>query len=181
MATKNPTPLFRVGDRVAIRYSDWRGRIVEFRGPLAPGGVYVYRVRVPLKPKPTYIELREDQLAALSTPPNEEAKPFVNHVPDMLGEQENGPALPKSAKKTPLFQVRDRVKIRRSDWRGQIVEFRSPLAPGGKFVYRIRIPSKPEPFYIEVPEDELKAISRRVTQKFSSSAHRRVRDKQKGK
>ncbi len=69
MATKKPDPLFQVGDRVAIRYSDWHGRIVEFRGPLAPGGMYVYRVRVPLKPKPSYIELREDQLARISHRP----------------------------------------------------------------------------------------------------------------
>ncbi|MGH7169054.1 MAG: hypothetical protein ACRELG_02090, partial [Gemmataceae bacterium] len=69
MTAKTRSPRFQVGDRVAIRYSHWRGRIVEFRGPLAPGGVFVYRVRVPLKPKPSYIELREDQLEALPAPP----------------------------------------------------------------------------------------------------------------
>lgn len=76
MATKTSSPRFQVGDRVAIRYSPWRGRIVEFRGPLAPGGVFVYRVRVPMKPKPTYIELREDQLEALPTPPKVKPSPF---------------------------------------------------------------------------------------------------------
>lgn len=179
MATKNATPLFQVGDRVAIRYSDWRARIVEFRGPLAPGGVFVYRVRVPLKPKPKYIELREDQLAALSTPPNVEPKPLENPAPDIQGPQENGPTLPKGAKKAPLFQLGDRVRIRRSDWRGRIVEFRGPLAPGGKFVYCVQIQAEPEPFYIEVPEDEMTAIPRRAKQKTSSSARRRVRDERK--
>jgi hypothetical protein len=181
MATKNPTPLFQVGDPVAIRYSDWRARVVEFRGPLAPGGVYVYRVRVPLKPKPTYIELREDQLAALLVPPKIETKPFENHAPDTLGQQEKGPTLPKGTKKSPLFQIGDRVRIRRSDWRGRIIEFRGLPAPGGMFVYCIEIPAKPKPFYIEVPEDELKAIPRGAKQKSNSSAQRRVRDAQKGK
>ena len=31
-------------------------------GPLGPGGVQVYRVRVRRKPEPKYIELMEDQL-----------------------------------------------------------------------------------------------------------------------
>jgi hypothetical protein len=48
---------------VTVRYwPKWRGRIVELRGPLGPGGVQIYRVRFPGKPKPDYIELREDQL-----------------------------------------------------------------------------------------------------------------------
>ena len=69
MATKKTSPLFQVGDRVKILHSDWRGRIVEFRGPLGPRGMLIYRVRIPHKPKPTYIELREDQLVAIPTPP----------------------------------------------------------------------------------------------------------------
>lgn len=60
-----PTPL-KLGDRVKIlRSAGQRGRIVELRGALGPGGVNVYRVRVTRKPKPAYIELREDQLVAL--------------------------------------------------------------------------------------------------------------------
>ena len=43
MATKKSSQLFQVGDRVKIRHTDWRGRIVEFRGPLGPGGMLVYR------------------------------------------------------------------------------------------------------------------------------------------
>ncbi|HEY7156159.1 MAG TPA: hypothetical protein VH575_19495 [Gemmataceae bacterium] len=73
MATKNSIPLFQLGDRVKIHYSDWRGRIVEFRGPLAPGGVFVYRVRIPDKPKPIYIEVPEDELTAIPKPAKEGA------------------------------------------------------------------------------------------------------------
>ncbi|MBY0525433.1 MAG: hypothetical protein K2R98_18650 [Gemmataceae bacterium] len=70
MATMKSTPSFQVGDRVKIRYSDWRARIVEFRGPLGPGGAFVYRIRIlPFKPRPHYIEVLEDQLIAIPTPP----------------------------------------------------------------------------------------------------------------
>lgn len=56
-----------VGSLVKIRASGYRpGRIVEFRGPLGPGGALIYRVRVRGKPKPAYIELREDQLELIS-------------------------------------------------------------------------------------------------------------------
>jgi hypothetical protein len=76
MATKKSSPLFQVGDRVKILRSDnWTARIVEFRGPLGPGGTLIYRVRVPHKPKPIYIELREDQLIAIPTPPEGESSP----------------------------------------------------------------------------------------------------------
>ncbi len=55
--------LLKLGDKVRILGSvGLQGRIVELRGPLGPGGVQIYRVRVRRKPKPTYIELREDQL-----------------------------------------------------------------------------------------------------------------------
>jgi hypothetical protein len=60
---ENPTLLFRVGDRVRIRRSGGlRGRIVEWRGPLGPKGEQIYRVMVRCKPRPSYIEVREDQL-----------------------------------------------------------------------------------------------------------------------
>jgi hypothetical protein len=66
MANQNSTPSFNVGDRVRIRRSaGLSGRVVELRGPLGPGGAHVYRVRVRRKPKPAYIELREDQLEAI--------------------------------------------------------------------------------------------------------------------
>ena len=56
-------PRFKLGDRVKIRLSGgMRGKIVELRGPLGPGGCQIYRVLVRRKPEPKYIELREDQL-----------------------------------------------------------------------------------------------------------------------
>lgn len=69
---KNSAVSLKLGDLVKIRHSaDLRGQIVELRGSLGPGGVQIYRVRVRRKPsvrrkpKPTYIELREDQLVAI--------------------------------------------------------------------------------------------------------------------
>ena len=63
MAKLTSTPLLKLGDRVRVlHHPKMRGRIVELRGPLAPGGVQVYRVRFRRKPKSMYIELREDQL-----------------------------------------------------------------------------------------------------------------------
>jgi hypothetical protein len=60
-----PRPL-KLGDMVKIRHSGFeRARIVELRGPLGPGGAQIYRVRIPLKPKSKYIEVREDQLILL--------------------------------------------------------------------------------------------------------------------
>lgn len=55
-------PLFKFGDRVKILHSSGqRGCIVELRGPLGPGGAQIDRVRIRRKPKPVYIEVREDQ------------------------------------------------------------------------------------------------------------------------
>ncbi len=66
MTKQKPAQLLKLGDRVKIRNSTgMRGQIVELRGPLGPGGVQIYRVRIRRKPKPTYIELREDQLVAI--------------------------------------------------------------------------------------------------------------------
>jgi hypothetical protein len=70
MATKNASQTFAVGDRVKILHSsNLRGRIVELRGPLGAGGIQVYRVRIAGEPKPTYIELGENQIIAMPTPP----------------------------------------------------------------------------------------------------------------
>lgn len=63
MAKKKASQLFKLGDRVEILHSAWRGRIIELRGPLGPGGVDIYRVRIGRKKmKPILIEVREDQL-----------------------------------------------------------------------------------------------------------------------
>lgn len=54
------------GDKVKIiSGSGPTGRIVELRGPLGPKGMLVYRVRLRKKPKPVYVEVREDQLELL--------------------------------------------------------------------------------------------------------------------
>jgi hypothetical protein len=66
MADEMSPPLLKLGDRVKIRLSGgMRGRIVELRGPLGPGGVQIYRVGVKRKPKPHFIEVREDQLVPI--------------------------------------------------------------------------------------------------------------------
>jgi hypothetical protein len=51
------------GDRVKIiSGGGLTGWIVERRGPLGPNGMQVYRVLLRKKPKPAYVEVREDQL-----------------------------------------------------------------------------------------------------------------------
>lgn len=66
MAAKNEAAPLKVGALVNIRNSGLRrGRIVEFRGPLGPGGALIYRVRFGRKPTRAYIEVREDQLEVI--------------------------------------------------------------------------------------------------------------------
>jgi hypothetical protein len=67
MAETKPSQLFQYGDRVRILHTKLRGPIVELRGPLGPGGAQIYRVRVRRKPRPAYIEVREDQLVLIDT------------------------------------------------------------------------------------------------------------------
>lgn len=64
MTTNNTnTEPFEVGSVVKILNTGYgKGKIVEYRGPLGPRGSRIYRVRVRSKPKPAYIEVREDQL-----------------------------------------------------------------------------------------------------------------------
>ncbi len=75
MAVKKHSQLLKVGDRVKIRYSDWTARIVEELGALGPGGMLAYRVRIPRKPKPVYVDMTEDQLIAIPATPNGEPAP----------------------------------------------------------------------------------------------------------
>jgi hypothetical protein len=68
MTTKNVLASFKVGDLVSILNSGYkRARIAEDRGPIGPRGVRVYRVRVQKKPRPAYIEVREDQLEKINS------------------------------------------------------------------------------------------------------------------
>ncbi len=67
MSTENVTtePL-KDGTLVKILNSGFvRARIAEYRGPLGPKGARIYRVLVQKKPRPMYIEVREDQLEVL--------------------------------------------------------------------------------------------------------------------
>lgn len=60
---KSMVPTLKLGDYVHILHAAYpRGRIVELRGPLGPGGAQIYRVRIGQKRNPTFIEVREDQL-----------------------------------------------------------------------------------------------------------------------
>jgi hypothetical protein len=65
MAEKTADARFKLGDRVKIRFSQMRGRIVELGGPLGPGGAQLYRVRIRRKPTPAYVDVLEDQLVLL--------------------------------------------------------------------------------------------------------------------
>ena len=65
MTTHNLSEPLKIGTIVRIRNSGYgRARIVEFRGPLGPKGARVYRIRVGKKPRPSYIEVVEDQIEA---------------------------------------------------------------------------------------------------------------------
>ena len=66
MTTPSLSGPLKIGAYATIRNSGYgRVRIAEFRGPLGPKGVRVYRVLVQKKPRPVYIEVREDQLEVL--------------------------------------------------------------------------------------------------------------------
>lgn len=58
------------GTRVQIRhFFGHRGKVVEWRGPLGPGGAQVYRVRYGPKGRRGYIEVMRDQLIVLPPKP----------------------------------------------------------------------------------------------------------------
>lgn len=61
----NAPDILPIGTRVKIRhFFGHKGRVVAWRGPLAPGGVQVYRVRYG-KGRGQAFELRRDQLVVL--------------------------------------------------------------------------------------------------------------------
>jgi hypothetical protein len=66
MVGNKDSQTLKVGDMVRIpHYSNRRAKIVEWRGPLAPGGKQVYRVIVRRKPTPVFIEVVEDQIVLI--------------------------------------------------------------------------------------------------------------------
>src|SRR5271166_5953997 len=86
MADVKSAPVLRVGDYVTIPHTTYPpGRIVESRGPLGPGGVQIYRVRIPEKPRPIYIELRADQLELRHVVTTLRFDQIVQHLPHLPG------------------------------------------------------------------------------------------------
>jgi hypothetical protein len=66
MVTQNLSEPLKDGTVVKILNSGYnRAWIAEYRGPLGPKGARIYRVLVEKKPRPVYIEVREDQLEVL--------------------------------------------------------------------------------------------------------------------
>jgi hypothetical protein len=130
MGKKQAVPAFKLGDYVRLRYSSYPpARIVELRGPLAPGGVQVYRVCIRETRPPTYIEVSEDQM-------------------DLVPAQE-----------APAFKLRDYVRIFQTEWPpGRIVKERGPLGPGGAQLYRVRVGVKPRPIYIELLAEQMELV-----------------------
>lgn len=86
---------YRIGDRVRIKGHEGSfARIVEFRGPLGPRGVPIYRVRIRSKPVPFSIELREDQIEPVRPlVPLKRARPLkgVSRMPRISKLAANGP------------------------------------------------------------------------------------------
>ena len=78
MDTKPEDEPLQVGTYVKLRYASFpRAKIVEYRGPLGPGGMRIYRVRARMRPKPFVADVREDQIEAiLSTPSDAAPKPL---------------------------------------------------------------------------------------------------------
>ena len=66
MPSQNLVEPLKVGTLVKILKSGYhRAKIMEFRGNLGPNGARIYRVLVQRKPRPMFIEVREDQLEVL--------------------------------------------------------------------------------------------------------------------
>ena len=66
MTTQNLIEPLKVGTVIKIlNFGYGRAKIAEYRGPLGPKGARIYRVLVQTKPRPVYIEVREDQLEVL--------------------------------------------------------------------------------------------------------------------
>ncbi|HQU45691.1 MAG TPA: hypothetical protein PK867_22950 [Pirellulales bacterium] len=66
MTTQNLSEPIPDGTLVEILNSGYkRAKVAEYRGPFGPSGARIYRVLVQRKPRPVYIEVRQDQLKVL--------------------------------------------------------------------------------------------------------------------
>ena len=67
--------------------------------------------------------------------------------------------MPSKKKPAQPLKLGDYVVVKYyPDLRGQIVELRGPLGPGGLQIYRVRFKRKPTSMYIELGEDQLTVI-----------------------
>ncbi len=64
------------------------------------------------------------------------------------------PPAPGSVKLGDLVKVRYHPSVR-----GHVVELRGALGPGGTLVYRLVLGQDPEPTFVEVLEDQIKAVA----------------------
>lgn len=154
------SPLFNLGDRVRILHSgnQW-GRIVELWGPLAPGGVQAYRVRIHGRSRPTYVDLGENQLEPL---PKKKEPGLETSKEGRWGAKQQPAPAPEGATSGPRFNLGDRVRIRHSsNLRGRIVELGGPFGPGGAQIYRVRVRGMVKPTYIDLREDQLELLPRK--------------------
>ena len=69
MAAEEISEPLKVGTIVKVLNSGFqRATIAEYRGPLGPGGIRIYRVQVQRKPRRMFVEVRQDQLEVLDEP-----------------------------------------------------------------------------------------------------------------
>ena len=71
---KKVVPTFNLNDRVVIAHTaGMKGKVIELRGPLGPGGAAVYRVLLRRKPRIEYVEVLGDQLELVADGPPPDA------------------------------------------------------------------------------------------------------------
>lgn len=81
-AAKKEYPTFHYGDYVTVRHmTGLKGKIIELRGPLGPGGAAVYRVRLGRKPHRSYVEVLGDQLVLRVRTPRATPQPLASPAP----------------------------------------------------------------------------------------------------
>ncbi len=64
--SSQPALPIQLGSRVRfVDLPNLTGKVVEFRGPLGPKGVEIYRIRFLNRPYKSYVEVRGDQIEVL--------------------------------------------------------------------------------------------------------------------